>query len=681
MLAAKLGLASADTERAATVQPTTRSAVLDVTCPFKGLASFDIADGGYFFGRERAVGELVARLASTTFLAVVGPSGSGKSSVVRAGLAPALQAGVLPGSTGWPLALLRPGDRPVATLQHAVAVAMQVTSTGDEGGGTDAWLDRLAAGGRLVLLVDQFEEIWTVCHDADERERFLNNLAILAHDPGRRALVIVAIRSEFYGRCAEHRELAELASTSTMLLGPMTAEELTRAIELPARAAGLRLDANLAPTLVTDVLQQPGALPLLSSTLLELWQRREGRSMRIEAYRALGAISGAVGRMAEDMFGRLAPADQAIARAILLRLAAVDDGGVATRRRVPIGEIDGGRSPDVQRVLAALVDGRLLTVDAGHVEPAHEALLREWPRMRAWLEDGADARRIREHVAVSARDWANAGREPSELYRGAWLQAAADWATDHPDELNPLEREFLDDSRATADAELVRQRRINVRLRGLLGIVGVLLALALGAGAVALRQADAARDASLVARVRELDGHPGSPISRTHRSRASSPSPPVTCCPLTSRPRRCCTRRGSTTASSGGCRCPLGDLPAWSPKSIRRAGGLPRSGATRVMLSPSSTSWTSRPEGPRGRIVPQRRASSSTTPSSAWTGRRSSRACSGRLLRARATLLPGLASSSSTPKRAASSGALTLDHAGPSSSAFGSGVPGQPCLS
>jgi len=502
VLAAKLHLVPEDVspEQA----PPRAARRTDAICPFKGLASFDIADGAYFFGRERIVAELVARLAAMTFGIVVGPSGSGKSSVVRAGLSPALQGGVLPGSGEWPLVVMRPGSHPVTSMTRALRAAIGGEAQLDDAHPVDSWLDRLASGARLVIIVDQLEEVYTVARDVAERDRFLDRLATLARDPGRRAIVVAAIRSEFYGRLADHHDVADLAGAGTVLLGPMSAEEVTRAIELPARAAGLRMDTDLAPALVADVLQQPGGLPLLSATLLELWERRDGRSMRVETYRALGGISSAVARIAETTFGRLSPQDQETARSTLLRLSTVADDGVVTRRRAPIDEITGGRD-DVASVLAALVDGRLLTVDEGYVEPSHEALLRDWPRMRDWLREDTDARRTREHLGRAAREWALAGGEPSELYRGSRLEAANDYAEGHPGDLNQVEREFLAQSRAASEAELVHQRRLNVWLRGLLGVVGILLVVALGAGVLALRQAGVARDASLVARVRELD--------------------------------------------------------------------------------------------------------------------------------------------------------------------------------
>jgi DNA-binding CsgD family transcriptional regulator len=580
MLAAKLHLVSDGVAPADDATRGTGPAGPAGVCPFKGLASFDAADGGYFFGRERVIAELVARLAATTFVVVVGPSGSGKSSVVKAGLAPALRAGVLPGSDDWRLAVLRPGEHPLDALGRALRAAMRDADPVDDEHPAEEWLDRLPTGGRLVVIVDQFEEAYTVCRDAQERAQFLDRLAALARAAGRRALVVVAIRSEFYGRCAEHREIADLASTSTVLLGPMSADELTRAIELPARAAGLRMDTTLVPALVADVLQQPGGLPMLSSTLLELWQRRDGRSLRMETYRGLGGISGAVGRVAETALGRLSPGDQGIARSIFLRLATVGDNGVASRRRVPIGEIDGGRSADIARVMAVLVDGRLLTVDDGYVEPAHEALLREWPRMRQWLEDDAQARRIREHLARTAREWDETGREPGELYRGQRLAAAVEWASAHGDELNDVERAFLDASQRASEADLARQRRINVRLRGLLGAAAVLLVVAVVAGTVALRQADDARASADYARVRSPARPRGSPTSRTPRSGACWRSRPRICCPgrrhrggpprgvagrcgpaatpdarrATARPRRRCRRRRHARGGGVGAR-------------------------------------------------------------------------------------------------------------------------------
>ena len=235
-------------------------------CPFKGLASFEPGDAEYFFGRERLVAELVTRLVGAGFLGIVGPSGSGKSSVLRAGLLPALADGVLPGSEGWRGWLLRPGERPLAALRSAFASEAEDPLA--------EALDSLPEDTRLLLAVDQLEELFTACRDADERAAFAGILARAAADPAGRAVVVVALRADFYGRFAAHPGLAALLGANHVLVGPMQASELRRAVELPAGRVGLRVEPALSDALVDDVEGEPGALPLLSTALLELWQQR-----------------------------------------------------------------------------------------------------------------------------------------------------------------------------------------------------------------------------------------------------------------------------------------------------------------------------------------------------------------------------------------------------------------------
>ena len=401
-------------------------------CPFRGLAPFDAAHAEYFFGRERLVAELVARLVGSTLLAVVGPSGSGKSSAVRAGLLPALADGVVPGSESWRRAVMRPGARPLAELSRALARAVP------EAGGEDAapWiadaLDRLEPGERLVLLIDQFEEAFVACRDQAEREAFFDALVEGAGDPDERLVVVLAIRGDFYARCAEHAELSTLVSANQVLVGPMRRDELRRAIELPGRRAGLRIEPGLVSALVGDVAGEPGGLPLLSAALVELWQRRDGRTLRYEVYERSGGVSGAVARLAEDAYQRLSEAERLRARPMLLRLAGADDeqAEAFVRRRVPLDELELERDPDAARALAVLTEARLLTVDEGAVEVAHEALLTEWPRLRGWLEADAEGRRLHHHLIAAAREWRDSERDPAELYRGARLASALDWAAE-----------------------------------------------------------------------------------------------------------------------------------------------------------------------------------------------------------------------------------------------------------
>ena len=265
-------------------------------CPFKGLASFEPVDADYFFGRERLVAELVARLVGAGFLGIVGPSGSGKSSVLRAGLLPALAGGVLPGSEGWRRLLLRPGERPLEELRRVLV-------SGAEDPLAEA-LDALPADARLLLAVDQLEELFTACRSDAERAAFADTLARAAADPDGRAVVVVALRADFYGRFAAYPALAELLGGNHVLVGPMQASELRRAVELPAGRVGLRVEPELADALVDDVEGEPGALPLLSTALLELWQKREDNTLTLAAYRESGGVHGAVARLAEGTYAR-----------------------------------------------------------------------------------------------------------------------------------------------------------------------------------------------------------------------------------------------------------------------------------------------------------------------------------------------------------------------------------------
>jgi WD40 repeat protein len=459
-------------------------------CPFKGLASFDAEDADFFFGRERLVAELVARLAGTAFLAVVGPSGSGKSSVVRAGLIPALGAGTLPGSDGWRQTLMRPGNRPLAEMRRVLGFTRSSASSSTQP--------------RQVIVIDQFEEAFTVCADDAERDGFVDALTGLAHDLERRVLVVVAIRADYYGRCAAYPDLAKLLGANHVLVGPMDDEELRRAIELPARRAGLRAEPSLVDALVADVVAEPGGLPLLSTTLLELWMNRSGRDLTDASYRRLGGVRGAVARLAEAAYGRLRPEQRGSVRGVFLRLAGPGEGDRAVRRRVRLAELDLDRNEPAREILDAFTEARLLTRSEDSVELAHEAILREWPRLHGWLEEDAEGRRLLAHLTQTAQGWHEGGRDDAELYRGARLASAMDFTSAHTADLNVLEREFLETSRVAADRQAVRQRTTNRRLRALLIGTALFLALSIVAGLVAVGQRDRADRANVHARAREL---------------------------------------------------------------------------------------------------------------------------------------------------------------------------------
>jgi DNA-binding SARP family transcriptional activator/WD40 repeat protein len=447
-----------------------------VVCPFKGLASFDVEDAEFFFGRERLVAEMVARVAGAPLLGVVGASGSGKSSALRAGLLAALAAGVLPGSDRWPVALLRPGEHPLRALEQATDQA-----------GSD----------RRVIAVDQFEETFTACRDQSERTAFVDALVAAALYERRPALLLVAVRADFYGNCAAYPELARLLGANHVLVGPMRRDELRRAIELPAQLAGLEVERDLVDALIADVEAEPGGLPLLSAALLELWQHRDGRALRLHTYQHTGGVHGAVARLAERAYQGLDDERRELARRVLLRLAGAGEGDAVVRRRVPLAELEADRDERIADVLAALAADRLVTIGAGEVEVAHEALLREWPRLRGWLEEDAEGRRLHRQLGAAAREWDAGGRDAGDLYRGARLASALDWSAAHESELNQSERAFLADSRAASERS---QRRLRM---GLVAMAGLVLVAAI-AGVLALRERGHARDEAVAADAQRL---------------------------------------------------------------------------------------------------------------------------------------------------------------------------------
>jgi DNA-binding SARP family transcriptional activator/WD40 repeat protein len=499
-----------------------RSPPAAVLCPYKGLACFEPADSQLFFGRERLVAELVTHLVGPGLLGVVGPSGSGKSSVVRAGLLPALADGVLPGSSRWTRVVIRPGEHPLDELARVAQRAGwqrtgAVGAAGEDGEPADQPIRALAdAGGgdgqrRLVLVIDQFEEVFTSCRDERERTAFLAALTAAAWATDGYASVVVVVRADYYGHCAADRELAELLAADHVLVGPMTEDELRRAIVRPAERAGLHLEAGLVEQLLADVAGEPGGLPLLSTALLESWQRRQGRTLTLAGYAGTGGVRGAVARLADRTFERLDAGQQTAARRLLLRLAGPGEGDAAVGRRVPLAELDLEDDPDLGAALAALTDARLFTTAEATVEVAHEALLRQWPRLRGWLEEDTQGRALHRHLIGAAQEWQTGGRDPGELYRGARLAAALDWATEHPADLNELERAYLDHSRQAAEHEVAEARRraeqearSNRRLRGLLAGLAAVLVVAVAAGTLAVVQQGRATRAALLADARRL---------------------------------------------------------------------------------------------------------------------------------------------------------------------------------
>ncbi len=448
--------------------------------PYKGLAAFQAGDAAVFFGRERLVGELAARTVGSGLLAVVGASGSGKSSVIAAGLLPSLGAGLLPGSERWQTVAIRPGEHPKVELPVEPPT-----------------------GERVVLVVDQFEETFTLCADESERSSFIECLVELSADPDR-AIVVISLRGDYYGHCGAYPKLARLMAANQVLVGPMDADELRRAIELPARRAGVRVESALTEAIVAEIGAGAGGLPLLSTALVELWNERDDDRLRLAAFERIGGVRGAVARLAEGSYGQLDDEQREAGRRLFLRLVAVGDEGAIARRSVSPSELDLASDAVLASVVERLTADRLLTAHGSSIEVAHEALLREWPRFQEWLAEDEQGRELRDHLIQSARRWQGSGRDDGELYRGARLSATLGWAATRDRELNALERDFLAAGRRHGELDAERQRRQNRRLRVLLvGATGLLVA-AVAGGIVALSQRQSAQDHARVALSRQL---------------------------------------------------------------------------------------------------------------------------------------------------------------------------------
>jgi WD40 repeat protein len=433
------------------------AAGIDGACPYKGLEAFTADDAALFFGRERLVATLVARLAVDRFVGVVGASGSGKSSVVNGGLLPALAAGALPGSEQWKSVVCTPGAKPPDIVA-------------------------MARAGARVVVVDQLEELVTQCRNPWAREAFVGSLAAAVGDPERAVSVVAVVRADYYGALAEHEDLARLFETSQVLVGAMSETELMRAITAPAARVGLAVEDGLVDAVCADAGGEPGALPLVSTGLVETWARRENATLTLAAYLDAGGVRGALARSAEQVYAGFDATERAAARRLFLRLAEPGEGTDDVRRRAPRDELEPGR------VLDTLVARRLLVANDGYVEVAHEALLREWPRLREWLVEDREGRRLHRQLGEASTHWDGERRDPAGLYRGTRLDGALEWSATHAEDLNPLEQAFLGASREAHDAQLRRARRTARRLRRLTAGLTVLLAVALLAGGLALVQ-------------------------------------------------------------------------------------------------------------------------------------------------------------------------------------------------
>ncbi|HEY8546335.1 MAG TPA: helix-turn-helix domain-containing protein, partial [Acidimicrobiales bacterium] len=507
--------------------------------PFPGLAGFGPGDAEWFFGRRDLVDAALARFRAVVdtpgrrrLLWVVGASGSGKSSLLHAGLWPALTA------EGWRVVSLTPGNDPLGSLAAGLASVLEVDAAAAHAalaaaarGGVPV-LDAVSASGpgpgsgtgagggrgRVVLIVDQCEE--ALRGDRGRQERFLAGLAALT-DPASTVgcAVLAGLRIEKYAAVAAHPALQGSLPDAQVLVGPMTSDQVREAVVGPARTAGFAVQEELVAVLLRDLVppgsidrtHDAGSLPLLAHALRETWHRSRRREMSLASYEAAGGIRGAIEATAQRVYAGLDDREKDLARQVLLRLVHVEDGGLATRRIATLDELNGlapPGSPDrraIAKIVERFVDARLLTAGATTVEITHESLLAAWPRLTGWIDDSRDDLRLHRRVADAARAWAESGGDPELLVRGVRLEAMRRWAEttgggDGRLRLSQLEREFLAASQRAVDRARRLRRLRRWRLWALtalsLALTGVSLVLAgllSRARSEALRARDEAR--------------------------------------------------------------------------------------------------------------------------------------------------------------------------------------------
>jgi WD40 repeat protein len=464
----------------------------DIRPPYRGLTRFEPADVDLFFGRGELTERLFQQASSRRFTAVFGPSGSGKSSLLRAGLIPRLRNTGPTSPRPATVRVLTPGEHPLRTHTQRLMPA--------DGEG-DTW-----------LIVDQFEELYALCADPAERDQFIDRL-LAATDPSSRLRVVIAVRADFLGRCAEHPRLTTALQDGTVLAGPMSRDELREAIVKPAQAAGLIVERQLTTRILDEVEEEPGALPLMSHALLETWRRRKGRALTAEAYDAAGGLSGAIAHTAEAVHTDLTPSQADLARRILLRLITPGEGTPDTRRPAPRFELDFGDPIDTATVLEHLARARLLILEHDTVDLAHEALITGWPRLRNWIEQDRELIRLHHALTDAARTWTDLNRDAGVLYRGSRLTAVEEHLT--PDHLTSTERSFLAASVAAREQERRTATRASRRLRRLRTALSLAAALILITATLAWQQsrsrdheqalAEARRTAALADALRATD--------------------------------------------------------------------------------------------------------------------------------------------------------------------------------
>lgn len=468
------------------------------TSPYRGLNKFYPEHSEWFFGRESEIQQLLEGIKQNDFLAVLGASGSGKSSVVLAGLIPSIQSGQITGSAQWPILVMEPGENPLETL--AILISKNFPTIGPAG--LEKELETSSKGlhlnikqglqsdsseKKVVLVVDQFEEIFTLCQDPHIRECFLENILYASGLKNAVVKVIVTMRADFMAKCGPYPELADRISAFQFYITSMEDNQLYDAITKPALRAGLSLESGLAEIILRDLSNEPGGMPLMEHTLFELWRRRKGNQLTLEMYRQIGGVTGALTNTADETFLALNDLDKELTERIFLSLVQLGEGTEDTRRRVRLENILEGyeNRSQIEHVFLQLVDRRLITTgketdtEGIFVSISHEALIRNWTRFEDWIDKNRDNIRIERRLTDAAKEWERLNRDPELLYSGGKLIEAEEWLSRLQTPIPPISEEFLNASKQAHVDKLKSARRRNsiMVVISVIATIGMLAAL------------------------------------------------------------------------------------------------------------------------------------------------------------------------------------------------------------
>ncbi|GAB5490914.1 MAG: hypothetical protein Phog2KO_11290 [Phototrophicaceae bacterium] len=483
---------------------TQQTDLAQISNPYKGLRAFQTVDANDFFGRDELIERLLQHISlagkHNDFLAVVGPSGSGKSSVVKAGMIPHIQNGILDKEVDWYTAEIVPGTHPMEELEvallavatHEIPDLYDILSK-DERGLVRAIKRIVPEDSEFVLFIDQFEEAFTLVSDNDERTHFLQSILNAVEDERSRIKIIVTLRADFYDRPLLYADFGNLIRKHTELVLPLNETELEASISSPAQRVGVSLEPGLVSAIINDVAEQPGALPLLQYALTELFERRKGRLMLLSDYKDIGGTTGALARRAEELYEGFTPEEKSATRQMFMRLVTLGEGSDDTRRRVFQSELLSlnNQASAMPNVIRQFGKYRLLTFDhdpqtrSSTIEVAHEALIRQWERVRAWLDENREALRMHRRLTSATEEWTQTRREATLLARGIRLQQFEALAVDSDIALNDIETTFLTMSiearQERERVELERQEReeeLEARARRRLQLLATFMAVA-----------------------------------------------------------------------------------------------------------------------------------------------------------------------------------------------------------